>query len=277
MGWKFFACSTVVARMRIDMVLLASALLAACTVPPHAAVVRDDFAWIPTATSVIGDELGVGQEDERPARLVHVPGFWLATKETTNAQFAAFLNATAAPQSDWCDFASHKFLLRQNQAGSWESSAPTLPVVTVSWSGAMAYCAWLSESTGRRCRLPSEVEWERAARGPQGHVYAYGSTYRAAAANQESGRLMPVASFLPNAHGLYDMTGNAFEWTADWYHRDRYAMDAAPLLGDCRVLRGGSFVLDGIFLRNSMRMKLRPQVRADDVGFRVAMNDEVLR
>ena len=109
-------------------------------------------------------------------------------------------------------------------------------------------------------------------------VYSYGNIYRQAGANQESGRLLPVGSFAPNGFGLRDMTGNAFEWVADVYDQrlhSRSDRDAppAPLEADGvprhRALRGGSFVLDGMYLRNSFRMRHRPDVQADDFGFRV--------
>lgn len=259
-------------RSAVFWLLVASS----CAAPPAPRVV-DGFAWIPPGAAKVGDELGVGQEDERPLREIGVDGYWLATTETTNAEFAAFLNAIGEPSADWCDFESRKFRIRRGADGAWSTDAPELPVVTVAWTGAVAYCDWLSARLGRRCRLPSEVEWEKAARGPDGFVYSYGNVFTTAAANQESGKLLPVGQFAPNGYGLFDMTGNAFEWTADWYARDAYRVGAPPMAGEYRVLRGGSFVLDGMFLRNSMRMKLRPQVRADDVGFRVAMDAEELR
>lgn len=161
-------------------------------------------------------------------------------------------------------------------ARTFTTDAPDLPVVKVSHTGALAYCAFLTRTTGVVHRLPTETEWEKAARGPGSRVYAYGDTCTTAAANQESGRLRAVGSFPPNGFGLFDMTGNAFEWTADVYRRTAYGPAAADARNDAvaapdglRVLRGGSFVLDGIFVRNSMRMRLRPDVLADDVGFRV--------
>ncbi|HEX5052742.1 MAG TPA: SUMF1/EgtB/PvdO family nonheme iron enzyme, partial [Planctomycetota bacterium] len=228
----------------------------------------DGWCWIPSGPGLRGDDLGVGREDERPVAAPDTRGFWLAACETTNAQYAAFLNAIgrAAVDAAWLDLGGSKCRVRWNAAArAFETDAPQLPVVTISWPGAVAYCDWRTATTGVPHRLPGEAEWEKAARGPGSRVYAYGDTFRTAAANQESGRLCPVAQYEANGFGLFDMTGNAFEWTAD-------AHTGAPA-GDpdreMRMLRGGSFVLDGIFVRNSMRMRLRPGVRADDVGFRV--------
>ena len=146
------------------------------------------------------------------------------------------------------------------------TDAPRHPVVTVSAAGADAYCRWRTLASGVVHRLPSEAEWEKAARGPGSRVYAYGDTCATLRANQESGALAEVGGYAPNGFGLHDMTGNAFEWTRDVYVSGR---SDDPDAGKFRALRGGSYLLDGIFCRNAMRMRLRPTVRADDVGFRV--------
>ena len=219
-----------------------------------------------------GDDLGIGQEDERPLACAELPGFWLAAQETNNAQFVQFLNniGAAAVDRSWLDLDGSKCRVHWSVSErAFTTDAPTLPVVTVSWQGATAYCAWRTQQTGMRHRLPTEAEWEKAARGPGSRVYAYGDTFCTTAANQESGQLLDVGRFAPNGFGLFDMTGNAFEWTMDAYDRDASAQTAEGRVAHYRALRGGSFVLDGIFVRNSMRMRIRPHVRADDVGFRV--------
>lgn len=237
--------------------------------PPPAA--RPGLVWIPPGPALVGDVLGVGQEDERPARVLDVAGFWLARTETTNAGFAAFLNGVGEVDDDWLDLGSRKCRIARDADGRFRSDAEDLPVVTVSHAGALAYCAWRTATTGERHRLPTEIEWEKAARGPGSCTYDHGDVYHRAAANQESGRLQAVGSHGARGFGLCDMTGNAFEWVADSYRADAYRQPDAASVGPFRVLRGGSFVLDGMFLRNSMRMKLRPDVRADDVGFRVVI------
>jgi formylglycine-generating enzyme required for sulfatase activity len=237
--------------------------------PPATARTDPDFAFVPAGPAVIGDTLGIGQEDERPARIALVPAFWLGRCEVTNAEYAAFLNAVA-PVVDprWLAFDSRKCLVtRDAAAGTWTTTEPKLPVVTVSLAGATAYCEWRTRATGVRHRLPTEVEWEKAARGPASFVFAYGNVYRRHAANQESGALRAVAQHARDGFGLHDLTGNAFEWTSDPW-RPGPGNIAAP--EGFQVLRGGSFVLDGVYLRNSFRMRQRPDVRTDDIGFRVA-------
>ena len=228
---------------------------------------RPGWCWIPAGPALCGDRLGVGQEDERPLRRPDTAGFWLAARETTNAEFVAFLNALGAARVDpsWLDLDGAKCQVRWDpERRRYGTDRPDLPVVTVSWHGATAYCRWRTETTGVRHRLPHECEWEKAARGPGSRTYAYGDVCRAAAANQESGALRAGGRYPANGFGLFDMTANAFEWTADRYRR----AGAEPTV-ELRALRGGSYVLDGIFVRNAMRMRLRPAVRADDVGFRV--------
>lgn len=226
----------------------------------------DHWRWIPDGPALVGDVLGIGQEDERPARIESIRGFWLAQSEVTNEEYAEFLNHLSRVDDQWIDLPSQKCRIKQRD-DRFVTDAPTLPVVTVTRAGADAYCCWLSEQTGLNCRLPREAEWEKAARGKGSTVFSYGNVYRRDAANQESGQLLPVGSFEPNGYGLYDMTGNVFEWVADEYRRSDPHMD---LQGMTHVLRGGSFVLDGTYLRNSFRMRQSPTVMADDIGFRVA-------
>jgi iron(II)-dependent oxidoreductase len=246
--------------------LPADATLRVAVTPPPPDAHRHGFAFVPAGPAVIGDTLGIGQEDERPARIVDVPAFLLARSEVSNAEFAAFLDAVGDVDAGWCAFDSKKFRCAREANGKWSTDAPDLPVVTVSLAGALAYCEWCTRVTGVRHRLPSEVEWEKAARGPASFVFAYGNVYRRNAANQESGTLRAKGRFAANGFGLWDMTGNAFEWTSDAWQDGK--LHSAR--GEFQVLRGGSFVLDGMYLRNSFRMRQRPDVRTDDIGFRVA-------
>ena len=221
------------------------------------------WCWIPAGPAVIGDTLGVGAKNERPAKIVNLAAFWLAETEVTNGQYAQFLSAQTSVDGKWIDLESRKCRIQKHEEGEFHSDAPELPVVMVSFHGASAYCDWLTRKTGQTHRLPVEVEWEKAARGPNSNIYAYGNIYRQSRANQESGKLKPVKSYQPNAYGLYDMTGNVFEWMAD---RNDPSGDAVF----DQSLRGGSFVLDGMYLRNSFRMRQSKSVMTDDIGFRVA-------
>ena len=133
----------------------------------------------------------------------------------------------------------------------------------VSLAGAEAYCQWLTETTGKTHRLPTGIEWEKAARGSMSLVYSYGNRYLESMANQQSGTVMKVGSFAQSDRGLFDMTGNVFEWMGNEYN---VTQPGGPMNQE---LRGGSFVLDGLYLRNSFRMRQSPTVMTDDIGFRV--------
>ena len=227
---------------------------------------QDNWCWIPGGPTIVGDTLGIGREDERPAKVIDVDGFWLAKFEVTNQQYANFLSARRNHDEtlklSWVDLESRKCRIRFSE-NQYFTDAPTMPVVMVSLEGAKAYCQWLTETTGLQHRLPTEVEWEKAARGPEQFVYSYGNVYQQAAANQESGKLKPVGQYSGNSYGLHDMTGNAFEWMANVADptKQRATLNHS--------LRGGSFMLDGMYLRNSFRMRQSPSVKTDDIGFRV--------
>lgn len=218
---------------------------------------QSGFVFVPGGPSLIGDVLGVGAADERPARIEEISPLFVAEFETTNAQYVDFLNAKGMCDKDWIDLGGPKCLVRESRMGIYETDSPNFPIVTVTLEGALEYCKWKSASTGMTVRLPTEIEWEKIARGPMSTTYSYGDVYDPEAANQESGRLVATKTFSPTGWGVYDTTGNAFEWTSSEY---------TPGL---TVLKGGSYVLDGPYLRNSFRMWYRPLVQADDIGFRV--------
>lgn len=249
--------------------------------PEHLPPPVPGWCFIPGGPCLVGDELGIGQEDERPAHLAHVEAFWIGAAEVTNREYCAFLNCAAAIEESWLDFGSHKCRVRRVGSGAgWQTDAPELPVVTVSRIGALAYLEWRSRISGVLHRLPTEAEWEKAARGPNSRIYDYGNEFRRNAANQESGSLSERRAPPVGGFGLSDATGNAFEWVSDPYdpraYAERIGKTDEPLTDARRnedsdpsfVLRGGSFVLDGMYLRNSFRMKQRASVRSDDIGFR---------
>ena len=236
----------------------------------HQQELRKGFSWIPAGPALIGDLLGVGQPDERPVRIVEVPGFWIGQREITNEEFAEFLNATEAHEAKWIDLDNQMCLIRK-QNDKFVASQTGFPVVTVTYAGAVAYCEWRTKVTGQKHRLPSEVEWEKAARGPRSYTFSYGNTYEPSAANQESGQIVTVGKFGFEGFGTMDMTGNVFEWVAA---TDSSAGKDGAAKVYSHPLRGGSFVLDGMYLRNSFRMRQSPEVMADDIGFRVAVDAE---
>ncbi len=216
-------------------------------------------------------------ESEGPQHRVQIDGFWMYRNDVTVAQYRKFCEATgrempAAPDWGWQD--DH-------------------PVVNVSWDDAKAY----ADSAGMA--LPTEAEWEKAARGGERHEYVWGEAWPPpkGAGNfadetcKASGKFSkdwgyidgytdgfvytsPVGSFTANGYGLYDMAGNVWQWCADWYGADYYAHSptqnpTGPETGSARVLRGGSW-RDGCTadLRASYRDCYAPTARIVDVGFR---------
>jgi len=158
----------------------------------------------------------------------------------------------------------------------------THPVVGVSWDDATAYCQWLSERTGRNYRLPTEAEWEYAARGgrdSKGYTYAGGDDLDAVAwyYGNANGKTHPVAQKQANELGLYDMSGNVYEWVQDCWH-DSYAGapkdGSAWTSGDCdrRVLRGGSWSFINLICRVAFRFWYFPDFRYLNFGFRLAQD-----
>lgn len=218
---------------------------------------------IEAASFLMGSEDGFA--NERPVHRVRVDAFELGATQVTNAEYAAFLDATShPPPPTWMDPALNQ---------------PRQPVVSVSWFDAMSYCEWLTTITGRACRLPTEAEWECAARGgAAGRLYPWGDDApetRPEYATRWREGPEPVARFAPNAFGLYDMCENVHEWCGDWYAADYYTVSTdanprGPERGTRRVSRGGSWRHQVKVSRCAARSSIPPELRYADYGFRVA-------
>ena len=207
---------------------------------------------------------------------IHQPkvrGFLLAATPVTNAQYKLFLDATnhRAPERNSFD---SKYCLWTGR--SFPSEIANQPVVNVSWTDAAAYCAWLSKIAGRAYRLPTEEEWEVAARGGlKGKPYPSGDTIDLTAAwfgRKWNGlATLKEANYgKANAFGLFGMAGNVWQWVDDWYvpvFNDRPVAEELHLY---RVLRGGSWANDAEFLQVNYRSYHPPEFRDLFVGFRVA-------
>lgn len=167
---------------------------------------------IPAAWFLMGSESG--QENERPVHRVWVSEFELAATQVTNLEFSRYLQATGAQAPPhWKD----------PQFGH-----PQQPVVAVSWFEAAAYCEWLTRCSGRSYRLPTEAEWERAARaGREGALYPWGDEPpqgRPGYAERWLRGPEPVGRQAPNGFGLYDICDNVHEWCSDWFDPQYYAV-----------------------------------------------------
>jgi formylglycine-generating enzyme required for sulfatase activity len=155
------------------------------------------------------------------------------------------------------------------------------PVVDISWHDALAFCDWLSQETGRSFRLPTEAEWEKSARGPNGQLYPWGNVFPTPELCNflfHVNDTTPVGKYSPRGdspYGCADMAGNVFEWTQSLFKEYPYdAKDGRENLDaeGLRVLRGGARYTDKEFVRCAFRGRNRPQARYDDWGFRVALS-----
>jgi formylglycine-generating enzyme required for sulfatase activity len=232
---------------------------------------------VPGGTFQMGDDESnpYADSDEFPRHAVTLDDFWIDQTEVTNAQFAAFLNDRGNQTEGgvtWLNLEDRN--CQVEQAGEYRprSGYADHPVTGVSWYGADAYCKWAG------ARLPTEAEWEYAARGPQSLVYPWGDSFPACESAQFlvcSGQTVPVGSLSNGASwcGAQDMAGNVWEWVADWY--GDYSAEAqtnptGPPTGDSKVLRGGSFSDLWHDIRTAYRFGNKPSYRLANVGFRCA-------
>ncbi len=217
-----------------------------------------------------------GKDDEMLVNKIYVDAFYMDKYEVTVAQYALFLqmDPSQTKPNYWSEQLKHS----------------NRPVVFVSWEEATAFCTWLSKQRGKRVRLPTEAEWEYAARGGlPDQEYPWGDEISVAKANYnvDGSRLVDwentkrylkdVDSFSPNDFGLYNMAGNVWEWCADWYGSDYYKTSPlrnppGPTSGTLRVLRGGSCLNVKDFLRCADRGKGYPSYKGGGIGFRCAQD-----
>ncbi len=210
----------------------------------------------------MGCASGEGQDDERPAHEVELAAFDCAVYPVTEEEYAEFLAATGPPTP---------------QPPRLQPSTPTLPVTSVSWLDAVAYCDWRT-ALGEPMRLPTEAEWERAARGGLDRArYPWGNEIPAWVPDGGRGPLpgpWPVGLGEPNGLGLYGIGGNIHEWCSDWHAATYYAESPllnprGPASGRRRASRGGAWRHAITVSRCSQRSRIAPELRYSDYGFRV--------
>lgn len=245
-----------------------------------------DIVWcaVPEGPFLMGsDEYG----DERPQHEVVLPTYWISKYLVTNAQFLAFVEAGGYQKRQYWTKAGWKWKSEYNVEShrvpyGEPFDLPNHPAVEVSWYEAVAYCRWLSEAMGVEARLPSEAEWEKAARGEDGRVYPWGDQIDPSRANYDDtgiGATSAVGCFPGGAspYGVEDMSGNVREWTRSVYKSYPYdPKDGRESLeaGDDtrRVLRGGSFLIVVDFVRCASRRYRSPIDRLRFGGFRVVIS-----
>jgi serine/threonine-protein kinase len=230
---------------------------------------------------------------EMPVHTVNLSAFRIDRTEVTNAMFANFIQATGT-LTDAERFGTGTVLDFDQAGNPWVNDMPGVnwrhphspadditgldsrPVVQVSWNDASAYCQW----AGRR--LPTEAEWEKAARGTDGRLYPWGNEAPGATLlnfDRQVGSLTNAGSYPSGAssYGALDMLGNAYEWVADWYDPGYYGRSPSndpqgPTSGSTRIIRGGAWNYGLNWTRSTSRSKLAPDYRVETLGFRCASN-----
>ncbi len=234
------------------------------------------------------------EDDERPVHRVTVGEFFIGRFPVTQDEYARFVRDTGYPAPSVRTLpliaqGDRDAIFRElAQPYAWTGEDPpaghgTHPVVLVGYDDVQAYCAWMTEMLGRVVRLPTEAEWEKAARGgADGWRYPWGNDIDPSRANYLSDPAMkrqrgtrPTGTYPPNAFGLYDMVGNVWEWVSDWYAADSYGLaeerdPRGPEAGTLRIVRGGSWVNDDVsMLRCAYRHRVPPDTYAYSIGFRI--------
>jgi formylglycine-generating enzyme required for sulfatase activity len=270
-----------------------------------------DFVRIPEGQFVMGsrDYNELAWEDEKPQHTLDIPcDYWIARLPVTSAQFGEFVRSTGfetrSEREGWAwvwDARSEQW--GREEGANWRNplgihsdfaALQDHPVVSVCWHDALAFCAWLNQKVignlpqGYQFRLPSEAEWEKAARGVDGREWPWGDGFDATLCNsRDSGGLctVPVGAHSPqgdSVYGVADMSGNVWEWTLTLWGKDRdKAVYVYPYVRDdgrenqragdnvYRIIRGGSFKDDMKGVRSACRDLDPPHYSLNNLGFRV--------
>jgi formylglycine-generating enzyme required for sulfatase activity len=255
-----------------------------------------DFVYVPAGSFRMGDNFGDGESRERPVHVVDVDAFYIGKYEVTNADWRKFRDDPG--YSDPSIWPSGRVVPKdqvpywtqaQNHGGGTPGS-DNYPVLGVNWDSATAYCRWLSAKTGKKYRLPTEAEWEKAARGTDQRRFPWGNSIDRSYANYTGAQTFDTGQIVgfydgskrsdlqthsnASPYGAFDMAGNVMEWCQDWYSRTYYSVSPrknpqGPASGAYKVVRGGTFFVDPHDLRSYARSAAWPSFQAHRmIGFR---------
>lgn len=222
--------------------------------PTSAPVDDPGMVYVPGGEFIFGSD--EGKEDESPQQVVEIDSFNIDKHPVTCAEYKEFIDATGHPTPrDW-------------ENGEIPEGREDHPVIWVSWEDATAYCEWAGK------RLPTEMEWEKAARGTEGNIYPWGNAFDTSLCNSQESDIQgttPVDRYPEGAspYGALDMAGNVWEWTADWYDAYRGSVYELDRYGTTyRVLRGGSWYDGANAVRTTSRNSAKPGFSFSTIGFR---------
>jgi formylglycine-generating enzyme required for sulfatase activity len=240
------------------------------TIPAHEPF-EPELILIPAGEFLMGSDPEKYKDEftwEQPQHTLYLPDYYLARTPVTNAQYAAFLEATDhMPPPHW-------------KGGNPPKGKEDHPVIWVTWHDAVAYCNWLSEITGKAYRLPSEAEWEKGARGTDGRIYPWGDELPDKSRGNfgdKVGDTTPVGQYSPRGdspYGVADMAGNVWEWCHSLYKSYPYDPKDGredPEASGARVLRGGAFGTDEEIVRCASRDWDNPSDQDWPQGFRLVV------
>jgi formylglycine-generating enzyme required for sulfatase activity len=231
-----------------------------------AGVLEPQVVRVPAGNFIMGS---TNFPNEGPLHTIYLPDYAIGRYQVTNYEYLAFVQDTGRkPPQHW-------------EGNMYPSGLGDHPVVYVDWSDAVAYSLWLGEKTNKPYRLPSEAEWEKAARGPDGRTWPWGDEWSTSKCNcreNNYNRTTPVGQFSPDSdspYGIADLAGNVWEWCATLYKPYPYHADDnhenMSAAGE-RTLRGGCFLTDNKLVRCASRHNLLPNSRDRNIGFRIVVN-----
>jgi formylglycine-generating enzyme len=250
-----------------------------------------DLARIPAGDFLMG--AADAEADERPVHRVYVGEFLIGRFPVSQEEYRRFIRTSGYPPPSvkglpLIAVGSESLFMDLAAPYVWKDADPpaghlTHPVVLVRYEDAAAYCRWLSDEAGSVVRLPTEAEWEKAARGGvEGQRYPWGMDIDPSRCNFLGDRsdkpergTSSIGTYPPNGYGLSDIAGNVWEWVSDWYGSDYYGQGdmrqpLGPDSGTMRIVRGGSWVnADGRMLRCAYRHKVPPDTYGYSIGFRI--------
>jgi formylglycine-generating enzyme required for sulfatase activity len=251
MSWLLSLCTFMLA------ILFASQPVNAATNKIVNSTAGMEFSPVPAGCFQMGDNSDNSEDDEKPVHEVCLDAFAIGTFEVTQLQWKKVMG---------------------NNPSQFKDCGDNCPVESVSWIDVQTFISKLNKQSGSAYRLPTEAEWEYAARsGGKQETFSGGNDPNKVSWNEgNSGQTThPVGKKAPNGLGIYDMSGNVWEWTADWYAEDFYGKSpkqnpAGPASGKFRVNRGGSWYIEADNVRTTIRSSSEPTRFTSNIGFRLA-------